>query len=401
MTNVSEAGKTGPRESGGNLHRRDFIKNAAAGGLLGGTALTSAAAQTAPPRTSDEDPQAPKGLAPLGMLDYRFPMTYESSVPAGVGVLTQYFAALSRRDLKGMADTLHFPFASYEKTDPVVVQTVDELMSHAPASMNMTLNPERFTDHDGYLEPGSYDVFDGLEVLTSDPISATMSLVYYRYGKDGKKILRCEGVYTVTNNDGRWGIQLMSTIFTPADMMHVMFSDTIEIAKRLRVTHDLAFDVCDHMLENGPFQTGKIASVSGGAAGVFYQKENNMAPYRFKGVKNRLQVSESTPESVEKYFGFDPSKPGTPADYAFYRALFPKLGVGNWGFVYGALPETRVIHATVDKAHMLSGAIRFTTAGEECNFNRQLSVITFKKGHWGMAGTFSYVAGHDRANDMV
>jgi len=81
--------------------------------------------------------------------------------------------------------------------------------------------------------------------------------------------------------------------------------------------------------------------------------------------------------------------------------LFPKLKVGNWGFVYGVLPETRVIHATVDKAHMLSGAIRYTTAGELCNYNRHLSVVTYKKGHWGIAGSFAYIAPQDRANDMI
>lgn len=183
-------------------------------------------------------------------------------------------------------------------------------------------------------------------------------------------------------------------------MVNVTYNDTVETAKRLRITHDLAFQVSDHSLEEGPFQIGKIASVASGAGKVFYQKENNMAPYRTKGIKNRLQVSEMTPDGVEKYFNFDPAKPGTPEDYAFYRALFPRLGVGNWGFVYGVLPETRVVHSTVDKAHMLSGAIRFTTAGEECNFNRQLCVVTFKKGRWGMAGSFTYVAAHDRANDM-
>ena len=80
--------------------------------------------------------------------------------------------------------------------------------------------------------------------------------------------------------------------------------------------------------------------------------------------------------------------------------LFPKLGVGEWGFVYGVLPDTRIIHSTVDKAHMLSGAIRFTTSGEECNYNRQLGVVTFNKDRWGMAGSFTYVCPHDRANDV-
>jgi len=92
-----------------------------------------------------------------------------------------------------------------------------------------------------------------------------------------------------------------------------------------------------------------------------------MDAYRVKGVKSRLQISESTPEKVAQA-----SKPTTPADFASYRAMFQ---ISSWpgGFTYGVLPETRVVHATVDKAHMLSGAIRFTAAGEECNYNRDLS----------------------------
>jgi hypothetical protein len=399
MSDIPDEKITTSRDDDATTDRRGFIKGAAAAGLLGAVAIAPklAHAAAAEPQGAVEDPQAPKGLAPLGMLDYRFPLTYETSIPAGVRVLTQYFAALTRRDLKGMADNLHFPFASYERTDPVVVETPEDLMAHAPASMNMTMNPERFTDHDGYMKPGCYDVFDGLEVISADPISSAMALTYYRYGSDGKKILRCQGIYTVTNNDGKWAIQLMSTIFTPAEMMNVVYEDTITAAKRLRMTHDLAFDISDRTLESGPFQGGKQASVTNGTVEVFYQRvKNNMDPYKIKGVKTRLKVSDITPEDIAKR-----SQPSTPADYDYYRALFPRLKVGNWGFVFGVLPETRVIHATVDKAHMLSGATRFTTAGEECNFNRHLSVVTFKKGHWGIGGSFAYFAPHDRANDMV
>jgi TAT (twin-arginine translocation) pathway signal sequence len=400
MTDISNETNLVAKQSAENSDRRDFIKGAAAAGLLSAVGVAPSLVQAAQ-QAAAEDPAPPKGLAPLGMLDYRFPITYESSVPAGVQVLMQYFAAFARRDMKGMAETLHFPFASYEGVEPVAVQSADELMAHAPASMDLTERPERFTDHDGYIQPGSYVAFDSLEVLASDPVNVSLALTYYQYNKAGKKTLRCQGIYAVTNNDGRWGIQLMSTIFTPVDMMNVAFNDTVETARRLRITHDLAFNVGDHHLENGVFQTGKIASVKAGCVQVFYQKENNMGPYRTKGIKNRLALSEMTADGVEKHFNFDPSKPGTPEDYAFYRALFPKLGVGNWGFVYGVLPETRVIHSTVDKAHMLSGAIRFNTSGEECNFNRQLGVVTFNKGHWGMAGSFTYVSPHDRANDMI
>jgi hypothetical protein len=129
----------------------------------------------------------------------------------------------------------------------------------------------------------------------------------------------------------------------------------------------------------------------------FAMDRRAMDQFKVKGIKTRLRVNEITPESRARI------KPSAyPAsDYAGYRALFPKAGVGNWGWVYGVLPETRVLHATFDKAHMFSGAIRFNTAGEECSYNADLSVITYHKGHWGRAGTLAYTTPHDRSNDVL
>jgi len=73
--------------------------------------------------TSSRRSRGAARLGPYALLDARFPMTYKTSVPEGVKVMTAYFAALSERDLKGMAETLHFPFASYEGTDPVSENT--------------------------------------------------------------------------------------------------------------------------------------------------------------------------------------------------------------------------------------------------------------------------------------
>ena len=212
--------------------RRDFLTGAAAAGLIGAAAMGSALAQESS-NSRAQDPQAPKGLGPRAMVDNRFPVTYQTSVTEGVRVLTQFFVALSQRDIRGIADLMHFPFVSFEGIEAVVVQTPEELFAHAPASINLSENPVRYTDHDGYLKPGAYDVFDGLEVLNCDPVLAGLSLRYNRYSSDGKKLTRCDGVYSVTNNDGKWAIQMMSTIFTPAQMTGVAFTDTIEAAKCL------------------------------------------------------------------------------------------------------------------------------------------------------------------------
>jgi hypothetical protein len=374
--------------------RREFVKGAAAG-LLGAAGLSSALshsveAEEAVPQKAVEDPQAPPGLAPNALLDARFPMTYETSVPEGVRVVMGYFAALARRDMRGIAEMLHFPFASYEGTDPVAIQNVDELMAHAPASINMSKNPERFTDHDGYMKPGSYDMFDGLEVFNSDPVSVNLSLAYNRYGSDGKQLLRCEGIYCITNNDGKWGIQLMSTIFTPADMVGMVYTDTIEQAKRIRINHDLAYQVADAEGVWGPvLQLGPRAGVANSTVAAFYGRVKPMDPFRVKGVKTRLSVSEVTAKNFVK----------DPNDFIEYRKMFKKSGVGDWGFTYGILPTTRVVHATVNKAHMFSGVTRYTTAGEEISRDGEISIITYKKGRWGLAGGLSYVTAHDRAND--
>ncbi len=66
-------------------------------------------------------------------------------------VLTAHFKALSQRDMRALADTMNFPFGSVEGTTPVKVDTAQDFIAHAPASLNMSLNPGHFTDHDGYL----------------------------------------------------------------------------------------------------------------------------------------------------------------------------------------------------------------------------------------------------------
>ena len=396
MSDFQDKEPQGTKELVSGTNRRSFIKAATAAGVLGVTGIAPAIpeAAAAAAQLATADPQAPPGLRPNAMLDGRFQISYQNSIPEATRVLTQHFAALSRRDLKGIAETMHYPFASYEGTEPVVVQTEAELMAKTPGSINMTQNPERFSDHDGYIKPGSYDMLDGIEMFTADPVSVNFSLNYSRYGSDGKKLLKCEGIYVVTNNDGKWAIQLMSTIFTPAPMENVTYPDTIAFAKRLRMTHDLAYQVADEGEVWGPVrQYGKVAGVSQDTIRIFMaggKAGSTMDAFKVKGVKSRLQVTEITPESVAKGH----------TDFVAYRNMFAKSGVGNWGFTYGILPNTRVIHATVNKAHLFSGVARYNVFGEEASTAAELSIITYKKARWGwLPGTFSHVTIHDRTNN--
>jgi hypothetical protein len=396
--NVRDGEQGGSEVNDSISGRRSFIKSATAIGALGIAAMAPAVAEAAAgtPQSSPGDPQAPPGLKPNAMLDNRFPITFENSVPEATKVLIGYFGAISQRDLKGVAEYLHYPFASYEGTDPVVVQTVDELIAKAPASINMTTNPERYSDHDGYIKAGSYDAIDGIEVFTADPVSVNFALNYSRYGSDGKKLLKCEGIYCITNNDGKWAIQLMSTIFTPAAMEHVTYPDTIAFAKRLRMTHDLAYQVADETEVWGNVrQYGTFAGVTQDTIRIFMgggKAGSTMDAFRVKGVKTRLQMTaEVTPESIAKGH----------TDFVAYRAMFPRSGVGNWGFTYGILPNSRVVHATVNKAHLFSGVARYNVFGEEGSTATELSIATYKKGRWGwLPGTFSHVTVHDCSNNV-
>ena len=403
MSEHLEDKSIGETENSGTASRREFVAGAAAVGLAGAAVLQSASAQTSaqmawPPvmSTETEDPKPPKGLGPKGIPDLRFPICYLSVIPA-VEVLTRYFAALSQRDLRGMAQYLHFPFGTYEGADGIFVNSVDDFMNHTPPSMNISMNPERFTDHDGYMKPGCYDVFGGIQVLNSDPVRVNMAMTYDRYDSNGKRLLRCEGVYGASNNDGKWGIQVLSTIFTPSDMVGVKYEDTVEAAKRLRLNHDLAYQVSDlegvwgRVRQYGPtFGVG-----GGGGQGVAWQvapdgNDKVMALYRFKGVKTRIGQGNSTPESIARI----------PIDFKDTRDRVARAGVGYWGFPVGELPDTRVLHATVNKAHMYSGVTRYNVTGEEISNSVEVSIITYKNGRWGWAGSLAYITNHDRANDV-
>ncbi|MGD1211812.1 MAG: hypothetical protein ABR973_10715 [Candidatus Acidiferrales bacterium] len=373
--------------------------SAAAAGLLGAAGAVSAlgqpaqAAQQAEPAEPNLMP--PPGMSPRGIPDLRFSMCYKESIPAAVGVMTQYFAALGQRDLKGMAEMLHFPFGTFERTEAVVVRSPDELMAHAPASMNMTEHPQRFTDHDGYLKPGCYDVLDGIEIFNSGPVAVNLSLNYNRYSPDGHKLLRCQGIYCVTNNDGKWAIQAMSTIFTPAHMVHVAYNDSITAARRLRQDHCLAYMNNDQQAVWGPIrQLGLNLSVGAGGASWEVAAQGNykaLEGLRVKGVKTRLSTESYTQEMLDN----------THIDFEAYRALWPRLGLGNWGWdLADAAPGGRVIHATLEKVHAFQGASRYTTCGEYINDSVEMDVITYKKGRWGVAGLFGYMTTHDRANDI-
>ncbi|MBY0496659.1 MAG: hypothetical protein K2Y23_20830 [Cyanobacteria bacterium] len=118
-----------------NIDRRALLRTAGLLGVAGvmPPAVSSARAQGSAspmcvPASMPADlatPPAPAGLNSDDLVDNRFRITYERSIPATVAVLTQHFAALGERNLAGIADTLHFAFAVHEQFSirmPVVVR---------------------------------------------------------------------------------------------------------------------------------------------------------------------------------------------------------------------------------------------------------------------------------------
>jgi hypothetical protein len=331
------------------------------------------------------DPVRPAGLHPLGQLDARYPVAFQASVPQAMWLLTEYFAALSRRDLEAVARTLHFPFAIYEGTEPLVVESAEQLLAEPPPSINLA------GGNGSPIQPGAYEILDGLELHVYNPVGAGCSMTYSRYGADGRRILRCEGIYAVTNNDGRWGIELISTIVTPDRAIGVTYNDAAEAALRRGRDWMLGYTLRDQATLNRTHQLGRRANVTLGnprANAGNARGGDPMAGYRVKGVTSRLRLSDVTPESLEAM-----------------DANFPQFaewaggGVGQWAYTIN-LPEAHVLHATVDKAHTFGGYVRYTADHRPTSETHSLGIMTYKDGRWGSAGGIGVMMYHDYTNDL-
>jgi hypothetical protein len=352
---------------------------------IAGAIPALASAKNIEQTTAAGDPQKPPDIRPLAQLDSRFPVTYESSVPEALLLLTKYFRAVSARDSSAMVPLLHFPFASYEGTDPVVVESADKFLSGPPLSMNVSGQGPNLVEKD------SYDMLDSLEVHTYNPVNVGLSLCYSRFGPDGKKQLECKGIYGVTNNDGKWGIECMSTIFTPADQVDVVYKDAIDATLRLQQNWMLGYSLRDQSVLNSTHQLGPQASLAppeprSNAGNARAGKP--MDGYRTVGVKSRLHVSNVTAESIAKM-----------------DANFPEFsnwaggGVGPWAYTLN-LPNARVLHTSVNKVHSFGGYVRYLQDGTPTSESHVLQIVTYKNERWGNAGALGIMMYHDRTGDV-
>jgi hypothetical protein len=371
-----------------NLGRRRLLQIGlvGVGGLgLGALAASGAGAQTAAPLKTSctslpldaQDPKAPPGYKKGDMLDNRFPVTYERSVPAAIEVLTRHFAAISSRNL--------------------------EAMRSPPASVGTTLKPVRFSAQDSWLRAGLYDVLVGMEVLQFDPTMVNLSMTYDRYDEDGHRILRNESVYCVTNNDGRWAIQLFSTIFTPELDIGVQWPDAVAAAFRPRMNHVLGIwdddnEILPRMARHNSLPR---AGITGGGLGNLTGNAVNdpMAAFRIKGVKTRLSITETAEQQRRPQ---PPADPNAPRKTRWDNAQdgFEAIGKGERGGSTVKMRDARILHHTANKVHLVSGVERWNTNGEELSTTMQVLVVTYKKGIWAIDTSLGYITTHARINNI-
>jgi hypothetical protein len=107
------------------IDRRAFVRAVGAAGMAGvvGGSLAAPAAQAAqagqggagrPPAGGAPEFPKPASLKQGAQLDSRFPVSFAAPVAESFKLVTEYFTALSQRDLTALGRTLHFPFAIYE-----------------------------------------------------------------------------------------------------------------------------------------------------------------------------------------------------------------------------------------------------------------------------------------------
>jgi hypothetical protein len=174
-----------------NSDRRFFLKGAAAAGFLGAAAFAQSNSNSDErerlrkemlagieddvkkdlemrAKATEELPK-PKNLRDGAMLDARFPVYYRTSVPEAMRLVTGYFAAYNDRDMAAVSRTLHFPYATYEGTEPLVYRSADEFLRNPPPSITESALP------DSQLRPGTYDILDNLQLQTLTPSMSAWS----------------------------------------------------------------------------------------------------------------------------------------------------------------------------------------------------------------------------------
>ncbi len=211
----------------------------------------------------------------------------------------------------------------------------------------------------------------------------------------------------MTNDAGRWAIQLASVIFTPAFQEPVVYRDAVEANLRHGRDWMLGWSHSDaQLLASRRPSPGRQASVSGGSkvrdvdpvggpmAGNFLasaRARKPMAIYGTEGVASRLSVRQvATGEQAQAH---------TPQSQFDNFNNSARGGFEAYGYTL-VLPNQRVLHATVDKAHTFGGYIRYTPRSEMISETHSLGIMTYVDQVWGAAGMLGQCMYRDRTNDV-
>jgi hypothetical protein len=291
-----------------------------------------------------------------------------------------------------------------------------EFLDNPPPSIFESTKP------DSQFRPGTYDIMDKLTLQTFNPVNVGLELCCTRYRADGYRIGINQGIYAITNNDGKWGIQLSSVIFTPTEYIGDVFEDAVQAHLRQNRTAMAAFGDHDYdLLTHLGWGAGnrntkrKIASITGapGATTFFLSgwAGKPMQPYNSKGRVSRLTVSgnetinalSADKSDIAQYEkGLNVSNIVTSKGQPGWFFAMAGGAVGHYGYTKD-LADSKVLHAGPEKAHALGGYIRYTPDNVFISETRSLGIMIFDKedGKWGNGGALGQSMRRDRSNDDI
>jgi hypothetical protein len=382
------------------MDRRRFVRAVGAASVAGAFGTLDGAPVVAEQQDGATDFAKPANMKAGGQLDSRFPVSFAEPLSQSFRLVTEYFAALGQRNLEALSRTLHFPFAIYEEIEPVVVNSAADFLATPPATLNTTGRGK------SRIMPGSYDLLESMNVHVYCPVGTVISLTFNRYTPDGRLLLACDGIYSVTNNDGRWAIQLASTIIREAEFLTASYTDGDQATLRSEQNYLAAFGYGNEAILDDP-KTGRgtydqplpigtrVASVNFGYGPRERSRDaregHPMSGWKVKGVKSRLNVSTVSAETLNRTI----------------RTNLPEFidlaggTVGQYSYTRERPVRPITIHATHDKAHTMNGYLRYTTDGNLISETRGVGIRIYKAGHWASGGGLGQVTHHDRSNSKA
>ena len=119
----------------------------------------------------------------------------EANAAAAVAVINRYLEAFNARDEAAMVATFHFPHVRVGGGGVRVSMSGAEYMD--------AFDFDAFAERLGW-ERSEWDTVEAIQV---GPRGVNLAITGTRYGPGGTRIHSFEGIYLITEKDGRWGIR--------------------------------------------------------------------------------------------------------------------------------------------------------------------------------------------------